>query len=609
MSYNTDHLRTAGKITVYTTFIGVVIFAIVFIFNIGETQIKQADAQSQATTTVTVLNTPPSWTASSTELIESSATNPTNAGDTLSWVAVGTDSNSERYYLLICSTNATPTPNSGAAPVCTSGVQWAVSASTTSGQLATAATTTLDAWASSNAWYAWICDGNSGTPRCNNTYTQGTNATNSSPFEINHRPSFTIYSDNSPAEPGQLVTFSSTSTDPDSDNVKLIVCASIGFNTSTDSCTGTTLGSTTVPVSADANATYTVIIPTQDQNYSAYGYIIDQHGFEAQGGAWETDSTLTVSNVAPTVGGATVSLNGGTDLILTAEAGETTGFTLSFVTSDNNSCDAAGGGAADEITDYELSVYRSGTGVSSTTCTSAAGVYNPNNCYPSGVDTGVWNLGCTASTTTCSGSADTDMTWNCTFPLWYIADPTGSTTAAYYTTDSWFAQVRGIDDDTATGTFAESTVSVDVLPLLAFALNTLSIPYGALEPGQQTDPLNATTTIAATGNVGLDKDVTGSSMCTTYTGATPCAPSATSTIPESEQVFATSTTSYAQATPLSSTTPQEVEINVKKSVATSSQQTASAYWGIRVPGTITYAGSYTGENTFTAILGEPSEWY
>lgn len=608
MSYNTDHLRTAGKITVYTTFIGVVIFAIVFIFNIGETQIKQADAQSQATTTVTVLNTPPVWTASSTELVESSATNPTNAGDTLSWVAVGTDSNAERYYLLICSTNATPTPNSGAAPACSSGIQWAVSASTTSGELATAATTTLDAWASSNAWYAWICDGNSGTPRCSNTYTQGTNATNSSPFEINHRPTFTIFSDNSPADPGQLVTFSSTSSDPDSDNVKLVVCASAGFNTSTDSCTGTTLGSTTVPVSADAGATYTIVIPTQDQNYGAYGYIIDQHGFEASGGAHGTDSVLTVNNVAPTVASSTISINGGIDIILTGEATQTPNFAFSFVTSDNNNCDAPGGSAGDEVTSYNLSLYRSGVG--STTCTSAAGVYNANNCYPSEVDTTVWNLSCTASTTTCSGASDTDMTWDCTFPLWYIADPTGNTaTATPYNAQNWKAQVRGIDDDAAVGSFSESAVGVEVLPLLAFALNTLSIPYGALEPGQQTDPLNATTTIAATGNVGLDKDVTGSSMCTSYTGATPCAPSATSTIPESEQVFATSTTSYAQATPLSSTTPQEVEINVKKSTATSSQQTASAYWGIRVPGTITYAGSYTGENTFTAILGEPSEWY
>ncbi len=168
--------------------------------------------------------------------------------------------------------------------------------------------------------------------------------------------------------------------------------------------------------------------------------------------------------------------------------------------------------------------------------------------------------------------------------------------------------MRGIDDDGAVGTSTEGTIGVEVRSFLAFALNTLSIPYGALEPGQQTDPLNATTTVSATGNVGVDKDVTGESMCTSYTGATPCAPSATSTIPESEQVFGTSTVTYAQGTPISSTTPTFVDINVPKSTATSTQADADAYWGIRVPSSITFAGLYTGENTFTARVSSSSQW-
>ena len=614
MSYSTDHLRTAGKITVYTTLLGLVVFAVVFIFNLGEKQIKQAEAQNTATTTVTVVNTAPSWTASTTEQTESSATNPTNVGDNVVWQAIGTDSNGGRYYLLICSTNATPTANSNAAPVCGVGAtQWAVSASTTSGTLATAATTTtVNAPFSGESfpWFGFVCDGNAGTPRCNNVPTQGLNATNSSPFEVNHRPSFTVFSDNSPANPGQVVTFMSTSSDSDvsgsADTVRLIVCATSGFDTVTDSCTGTTLASTTVPASSNASATYTIVIPTQDTTYGAYGYVVDNHGFEATGGAQGTDSTLTVNNVAPTVGGATISLvqPTTTDITLTVEAGQTTGYSLSFTTSDNNSCDAIGGGVGDEVTGYALSLYRSGVG--STTCSVLAGAYNPNNCYPSGVPTSTWNLSCTASTTSCSGSSDTDMTWSCTFPLWYVADPTDSSTP--YDGQNWLAQVQASDNNSATGTLSQSTVGVEVTSFLAFALNTLSIPYGALEPGQQNDPLVATTTIAATGNVGLDTDVTGESMCTTYSSGNDCPTSATSTIPESEQRFATSTTSYAAATALSSTTPQEIELNVPKSIATTTPTTSSAYWGIRVPGTITYAGSYTGENTFTVILGEFAQW-
>lgn len=611
MSYHTDHLRTAGKITVYTTFIGLFAFAIIFLLNIGESKVKEATAQSSATTTIQVLNTPPLWTASTTELIESSTTSPTNAGDVVSWVAIGTDSNAERYYLIICSTSATPTANSGAAPTCAGGTQWAVSASTTSGTQALAATTTLDAWAESNPWFGWICDGNAGTPRCNNVYTQGTHATNSSPFEVNHRPSFTVFVDDSPTLPGSIVTFTSTSSDSDvsgaQDTVFLTVCATAGFSTTTNSCTGTTLATSTAYVPNDASSTYSVVIPTQDTNYGAFGYVIDNHGFEATGGAQGTDSVLSVANAAPSVGSSTISINGGSDIVLTTEAGETTGFTLSFTSSDNNSCDAVGGGLGDEIVDYELSLYRSGVG--STTCTSAAGVYNANNCYPSGVPTTTWNLSCTASTTSCTGATDVDMVWDCTFPLWYIADPTdGTASSTQYPTQNWLSQVRAVDDDSATGTYSESATGVEVTSFLAFALNTLTIPYGALEPGQQNDPLVATTTVAATGNVGIDKDVTGEAMCTTYTNSNLCPNSATSTIPESEQVFATSTVAYAQGTPISSTTPAFVDINVPKSTATSTQADADAYWGIRVPASITFAGDYSGQNTFTARVSSSTQW-
>jgi hypothetical protein len=612
MAYNTDHLRTAGKVTVYTTFIGVVVFAFIFLLNLGTQDIATVGAQESATTTVTVVNTPPAWTADAYEVIESSTDNPTNAGDAVTWGAIGTDANAENYYLLICSTNATPTANSGDAPDCDVGAtQWGVSTATISGTEATVATTTAASWAESNPWFAFICDENAITPRCNSTWKQGTNATNSSPFEVNHRPSFTVFTDDSPTDPGAVVTFMSTSSDSDTsgvaDTVKLIVCATAGFNTATDSCTGTLLASSTVYAASDASATYTVVIPTQDQNYGAFGYVIDNHGFEASGGSQETDSTLTVANVAPTASSTATSINGGLDMTLTVEAGETTGFTLSFVTSDDNSCDAVGGGLGDEMVDYGLSLYRSGVG--STTCSVAAGSYNANNCYPSGVATTTWNLDCTANVATCIDNTDTDMEWDCTFPLWYIADPTdGTATSTQYSTEDWLAQVQGIDDDAATGALSEGTIGVQVNSFLAFALNTLSIPYGSLEPGQQNDPLVATTTVSATGNVGIDKDVTGESMCTTYTSSNPCPESASSTIPESEQRFATDTVAYTDATPISSTTPSFVDINVFKSTSTSTQATANAYWGIRIPGTITYAGDYTGENTFTVRLSSSTQW-
>lgn len=608
MSYSTDQLRTAGKITVYAAIVGIFVFAISFVFNLGYKQVSKVDAQSNATTSVQVLNTPPVWTATTTEEIESSPTNPTDAGNVVSWVAIGTDSNGEDYYLLICSASATAIANSSAAPTCGGGIQWAVSTATISGTQARAATTTYAALPESNNWYGYICDGSPGTPRCNVINTQGIDATNTSPFIVNHRPTFTTFVDSSPANPGQTVVFYSTSTDTDvadgGNTVKLIVCATAGFSTSTNTCTGTLLGSTTAFVAADATSTYTIIIPTQDQNYGAYGYVIDNHGFEASGGAQGTDSVLTVSNVAPTIASSTISINGGSNMILTVASGQTTGFTMSFTASDDNSCLTAA--STSEITNYTLSLYRSGVTAAGCAPTST---FDGNSCYPSTVATTSWNLTCTASSTSCTGSSDPDKIWDCTFPLWYIADPTdGTATSTQYSVQNWLAQVQAGDDDNATGSLTEGAIGVEVQSFLAFALNTLSIPYGALEPGSQTDPLIATTTIAATGNVGLDKTVQGESMCTTFTASNHCPNSSTSTIPESEQRFATGTVSYASSTALSSTTVQEVEVNVPKSTSTSTQATASAYWGIRVPSNITFAGNYYGQNTFYAVVGESANW-
>jgi hypothetical protein len=97
-------------------------------------------------------------------------------------------------------------------------------------------------------------------------------------------------------------------------------------------------------------------------------------------------------------------------------------------------------------------------------------------------------------------------------------------------------------------------------------------------------------------------------MCINYATGLPCPNSATSTIAENNQVFATSSRPYAQGVALSSTTQQELEVNIPKSTATSTQATGDTVWGILVPGTLTLAGNYKGENTFTAIVGESQFW-
>ena len=611
-----NKLQTAGKITIFTAVSGMLIFAFIFLFNAGKTELMKVEAQS-ATTTLTVLNTPPQWVTLAYEQTESSTSTPTNSTTNVTWAALAEDSSNAPYFLLICSTNATPTARAAsstftlgtAAPLCGSGsVQWAISASTTSNTIATVSTTTLENFAEQNDWYAWVCDDDPVNPRCNNTYSQGLSATNSSPFYVNHRPVFTSFTNDSVKYPGNVLTFSSTSSDPDivdqSDPIKLVVCNENDFNTTTLVCgPGGTISSTTITVHDNATTSYTLPNVIQDDVYDAWGFLIDGHGHTASGGAHATNVGFTVGNVAPTIASGDINLNGGSNMTLSVDGGETTGFTLDFELSDANSCINAA--SSSEIANYIVSLHRSGVGTS--TCTGLYSSYNPNSCYPnSGLATTTWNLSCTASTTSCTGPTDPTKVFNCTFPLWYLADPTDAT--AFYATNTWVAAISGIDDNNATGTMTIGSSPVELISFPAIDLITAEIPYGALEPGDNTGNLTATTTIRSVGNTGLNQNVDGEAMCTTFAVGNECQNSATSTIPDFQQEFATSSVAYGTGYNLSSSTPQLLALKVQKTTSTTTPNTGVTYWGIEVPVSITLAGAYTGLNTFYAVASDAADW-
>jgi hypothetical protein len=404
-----------------------------------------------------------------------------------------------------------------------------------------------------------------------------------------------------------VITFASTSSDPDvvggDDLLVLHVCNLNDFNTTTAQCgPGGTIATTSPAVTDNATALYTLPSVIQDQAYNSFGFLVDQHGHSAQGGAQGSNPTFIVNNVAPTVANSSIIINGGNNISLTNPAGQTTGFTLAYTISDANSCLTAA--STSEIVRSVVSLYKQDVG--STTCNGSAGSYNPNNCYPSGVATSTWNLSCTASSTTCGGPTDPTVEWSCTFPLWFLTDPTDASSP--FATSSWRAAVAGVDDDNATGTLTVGTSTVDVLSFPALDLLTDEIAYGALEPGQAAGPLSATTTIVAIGNTGIDQILEGESMCTTFSISSECPVSASSTVPESQQRFSTSSVAYASGVSLSSTTPFQLELNVPKTTSTSTFSQGVTYWGIQVPGSITLAGSYTGLNTFMVFASEPLEW-
>lgn len=641
MSYNTEtlphYMKTAGKVSVFAAVAGLAVFILAFMVDVGQQELQRVSAQT-ATTSLTVLNIAPVFTVEPTEVIPSSTTTPTNSGDVIQWTAVGTDSNDAPYFLLVCSTNASPTANGAAGPgdlgtappECGAGaIQWAVSAATSSGDQIFAATTTVEGglFDESNEWFAWVCDDDPIQPECNDIPSQGLfgpGASSSSPFNMNRRPVLTSASNDGPVDPGDVLTFNSVSSDPDlvdtDDLLTIIVCGTnVDYNPVTNDCDDNFIASTTVPTTANASASTTMPAIIRDQLYTAFVYLVDEHGHEALANPIQAD--FTVANVAPTLQSADINLNGGLDMVLNVPGGTTTGFTLDFVVSDANSCVNTTNVPGSEITGYEVSVLRagpSGTYATSTNCNPQNADYNPNGCYTSGVPFDVWQLTCTASSTTCTpGGADDTILYECTFPLWFLADPTdsGPNTPAAFANDYWIAAVAAADDNFATSSQVGSLPDVVQLNSATYIdLLTAVIPYGALAPGDNTGTLSTTTTIINIGNTGVDQEVDGSAMCPTFvSSSTDCTLNSTSTIFTSNQQFATSSVAYNSPFALSLPTTTvaaaaELEIDILKTTSTSTPQSGDTYWGIAVPSAITIAGAYTGLNTFFGVTAEAIDW-
>ena len=594
----------SGKITFLMIFLGLIAIATLFIFNLPSTDIPRLKADV-ATTSVTVLNTPPSWTVDAQESPESSTSSPTNVGTSTGWIATATDPNGQDYWLLICKTSATPTP--GVPPECAGGSEnrWARSATTSSGAQAYASRVALDSDNEANDWYAWICDYDDpgGNHRCNATYKQGSGNT-ASPFVVNHRPNFTAFVDNSPREPGQIVTWYASSTDPDTyggqDTVKLFVCKANDFTGTACGAGGTYCSSSWV--TNDPYCSFEIDIPTQDKDYPAYGYIVDEHYFAASSSYQGSDSVLTVSNVAPFIASSTISLinwsgNPSDNLQLTTLEGETTGFIVQMTVTDYNSCSSTSG--------YEISTTSINVFMSTISC-ELSGDYNANQCYPDAY--AGWNPNYVASSTTCSGPTDSDMIWTATFPLQYHANPTvGSGISDSPWWDKiWLASARAIDNNGATSSWTTAQTGKEMDKTLGYSVLTETINYGSLEPGQANDPIDKTTVMKATGNVGMNEELEGTDMCTpAYWPA--CNGGATSTIYVNNQRYASSSVAYNSGIQLTGTST-EFAIRNPKTTITASPATSTTWWGIRIPNEITLSGSYQGQNTIVAVTSDGQFW-
>lgn len=552
-----------------------VFFTLLFsFFFLSKTFLTYADS---VTTSITVGNKAPVINDGPRENPTSSSTTPTNVGSNTTWEATATDSFGEDYYLIICSTDSVSPVNNNP-PTC-GATTWCTSTATNSGDPASCSRTALAGDAVSKNWFAFVCDGGSAAA-CSTPGDDGT-GDSGSPFDVNHAPSFSAVSNDAPKNPGQTITWSATSSDStDSDTVKLVVCKTTGLTG--DACDGGTGDTWCSSSQVASNPTCDFNVPSvyPDDTYNAYVYIVDGHNFPATGTYQASNVSFVVSNKAPVV--SAVTINGGSAIDLTEST--TKDITLTATVTDNNSCYGS------EISSVLGYVYRSGVAYSG--C-DTSGEANNNYCYP--------EITCTVVGASCTGVDDASANYTCTASLQYYADPTDTLTL--YPLENWLDTIKATDDDSATHALEVST-GVEMNSLIGFELGytvTSSINYGNLGVGEKNDPLDKVVTTTPTGNIGLDQEHSGLSMCVDYptcSGGTP--------ITAGYQHYAlAASTAYASGTALTGT-PYEIELNVPKPT-TGSPTTKNTWWGIQIPAG-TALGTYSGANTISAVKGETTSW-
>lgn len=510
-------------------------------------------------------NNAPTISSGPAENPASTSISPTNVGSDVTFQATAIDGDGDNYYLAICKTNAI-TANNNAPPTCTGG-DWCVSGSIASASQASCATTTLAAWDTSNPWYAFVCDYHASDSKCSSS-NQGS-GDSGSPFEVNHPPvDFSnYYGSPTPLDPGDDINLWATVynsglgySDPDSDSVNLFFCKTQSANssgcTSAQWCNQTECG-------AECSCQSSAPTPSEGTQ-DFYVYVFDEHGLGASNNG--ASNTFTVNNVAPSV--SNITINGGVDIDLSDGGEGTSGnkdINITADVTDNNGCD--------DIVSASVRAYP--TGVGSGGCTSQ----NDNNCY--------YNISCTKGS--CSGSIN--QAYTCTVNFKYHADPTDAGTIRV--AETWKASVGALDEG-ASGS-AEGASGVELQSFVSLNVDN-QIDYGQLASGQMAngDSLVTTTKVYASGNVGIDVNISGTNM----TGA--------GTINVGQQKYATSSIAYSSATALSGTAT-EFELNVKKPTTTSALPWKNVYWGLQVPGGAG-AGSYSGTNTFSAVKGETADW-
>jgi hypothetical protein len=260
--------------------------------------------------------------------------------------------------------------------------------------------------------------------------------------------------------------------------------------------------------------------------------------------------SVTVGNEAPTVGAVT--LDGGTAITLVGNSTYTVTGTTTITDSNGY----------EDFSSVTSTLYLNNT----STCND--GVQDANWCYSSWVD-------CTTSS--CSGN-HCDV--SCSADVWFIAEP--STASSTYPGSDWQMDITVVDS----GSNSDTGSSSEELNILSAWLIGGSINYGTVNPGATSTEQEISAT--NTGNYHINTELSGLDMDD----------GSGHTIGVGQQQYSTSSTysTGSAAWVALSGSPTELDIELPKPTATTSNSVDSIYWIIDIPDP-QYPASYSGTNT------------
>lgn len=576
--------KTSSFFLILSLLLNFTIYGLVFNLNLDRVQdaqvslAKEAKAAGNASTTVTIKNSAPSFVQSPVENPVSGPSAPINVGGSISFnvpVNAINDQEANDFWLLICS-GGTASVTPGSAPVCIGGgtqlcrSNAASSSPTTSSSTSCTFNNVPDQGSETRNWSAYVCDNHPNQPDCSPS-NSGT-GDSGSPFYINHAP--TVVSATSSINfinPGQDFQVTATTSDSDisdvADNVGIVVCATSSLSTTTNTCQGVTYCTSTISSGVSHSCLASTTAPLAHNAYTYYVYAVDWHSFSTSS---NQTSTYTINDVAPVV--SNISLNNGGPIFLNIKgAADALVLATSTSVTDNNGCA--------DIVSASSTLYESAA-VGGANCSP-----NDNNCY--------------ATTTGCviSGCVGATARVTCTFGLKFFAQSTDAGSGGGRDPEYWVSSIRIFDGSNST-VATNSTQIIDVKQSAALDISETFINYGVLITGTTTGDYNATTTVNNFGNTPIDSEVYGTDMTRVAGGS----------IAANNQKFGNAPATYS-ALPMSLGTIDPgtlVTLDAPRPTSLTSTQ-KWIYWGINTPLGL-LSGDYGGINTFTAAVNSGGTW-